>query len=66
MKFRWPLLTVSLAAIAASHVIALIGLVAVTPITSMLLFFVGAPVLLVGVVAYLVDVVRDLRRQGVV
>jgi hypothetical protein len=52
-------------AIAASLVIALIGLWQVTAVTSLLLFAVGTPLLVLGLAGYLTVVWLDLRKHGV-
>lgn len=60
-----PLLRASLMAIAASLVIALVGLWRVTAVTSLVLFMVGTPLLVLGLAGYGVVVFLDLRKHGV-
>ncbi len=55
----------SLGAMAGAVVLALIGLVKVTPLTSMALFMLGVPLFLAGFAGYLVVVYLDLKRHGV-
>ena len=53
-------------------VLAIIGMVLIsvfllrgfTPVTIALSFFLGVPILTLGVILYIVGVVRDLHRQG--
>ncbi len=59
------LLHLSLASMAAAVLVAIVGLVKVTPITSMVLFVLGVPLFLAGFGGYLVVVYLDLKRHGV-